>query len=157
LLLDHINEKIKKFYDLSILEAESIKKDKNKYTKKINLLMKQKNDIINQMSKTKNYLKNLYEDKVNELITAEQFKELISDYNAEEEKLKDRLKSLDNEINYYTLKESSNKNTKELFNKYQQLEKLNRVIIDEFVDRIYIGKINEETNTRDVEIKWNFE
>ena len=157
MLLDHINEKIKKFYDLSILEAESIKKDKNKYTKKINLLMKQKNDIINQMSKTKNYLKNLYEDKVNELITAEQFKELISDYNAEEEKLKDRLKSIDNEINYYTLKESSNKNTKELFNKYQQLEKLNRVIIDEFVDRIYIGKINEETNTRDVEIKWNFE
>ena len=55
------------------------------------------------------------------------------------------------------LKESSNKNTKELFSKYQQLEKLNRVIIDEFVDRIYIGKINEETNTRDVEIKWNFE
>ena len=96
-------------------------------------------------------------DKVNELITAEQFKELISDYNAEEEKLKDRLKSIDNEINYYTLKESSNKNTKELFNKYQQLEKLNRVIVDEFVDKIYIGKINEETNTRDIEIKWNFE
>ena len=46
---------------------------------------------------------------------------------------------------------------KELFNKYQQLEKLNRVIVDEFVDKIYIGKINDETNTRDIEIKWNFE
>ena len=51
----------------------------------------------------------------------------------------------------------TDKNTKELFNKYQQLEKLNRVIVDEFVDKIYIGKINEETNTRDIEIKWNFE
>ena len=51
----------------------------------------------------------------------------------------------------------SNKNTKELFNKYQQLEKLNRVIVDEFIDKIYIGKINEETNTRDIEIKWNLE
>ena len=71
--------------------------------------------------------------------------------------LKDQLKSIDNEINYYTLKESSNKNTKELFNKYQQLEKLNRVIVDEFVDKIYIGKINEENKTRDIEIKWNFE
>ena len=30
-------------------------------------------------------------------------------------------------------------------------------VIDEFVDKIYIGKINEETNTRDIEIKWNFE
>ena len=43
------------------------------------------------------------------------------------------------------------------FNKYQQLEKLNRVIVDEFIDKIYIGKINEETKTRDIEIKWNFE
>ena len=29
--------------------------------------------------------------------------------------------------------------------------------VDEFVDKIYIGKINDETNTRDIEIKWNFE
>ena len=30
------------------------------------------------------------------------------------------------------------------------------VVIDEFVDRIYIGKIDKEKNTRDIEIKWNF-
>ena len=121
------------------------------------MLAKQKENIVNQMTKTKNYLKNLYEDKVNGIINAEQFKELITNYNSDDGKLKGQLKSIDNEINYYTLKESSNKNTKELFNKYQQLEKLNRVIVDEFVDRIYIGKINEETKTRDIEIKWNFE
>ena len=157
LVLSHINKKVKKFYDLNILETESLKKENNKFTKKINLLTKQKETIVNQMAKTKNYLKNLYEDKVNGIINAEQFKELITNYNNDDEKLKDQLKSIDNEINYYTLKESSNKNTKELFNKYQQLEKLNRVIVDEFVDRIYIGKINEETKTRDIEIKWNFE
>lgn len=157
LVLSHINKKVKKFYDLNILETESLKKENNKFTKKINLLTKQKETIVNQMAKTKNYLKNLYEDKVNGIINAEQFKELITNYNSEDGKLKGQLKSIDNEINYYTLKESSNKNTKELFNKYQQLEKLNRVIVDEFVDRIYIGKINEETKTRDIEIKWNFE
>ena len=64
------------------------------------------------MAKTKNYLKNLYEDKVNCIINAEQFKELITNYKNDDEKLKDQLKSIDNEINYYTLKESSNKNTK---------------------------------------------
>ncbi|MCI5789073.1 MAG: DUF4368 domain-containing protein, partial [Tenericutes bacterium] len=157
LVLSHINKKVKKFYDLNILETESLKKENNKFTKKINLLTKQKETIVNQMAKTKNYLKNLYEDKVNGIINAEQFKELITNYNSDDEKLKDQLKSIDNEINYYTLKESSNKNTKELFNKYQQLEKLNKVIVDEFVDRIYIGKINDETNTRDIEIKWNFD
>lgn len=157
LVLSHINKKIKKFYDLTILETESFKKEKNKFTKKINLLTKQKETIVHQMEKTKNYLKNLYEDKVNGIINVEQFKELITHYKNEEKKLKDQLQSINHEINYYTQKASSNKNTKEFFNKYQQLEKLNRVIVEEFVDRIYIGKINKETNTRDIEIKWNFE
>ena len=106
------NKKVKKFYDLNILETESLKKENNKFTKKINLLTKQKETIVNQMAQTKNYLKNLYEDKVNGIINAEQFKELITNYNSDDEKLKDQLKSIDNEINYYTLKESSNKNTK---------------------------------------------
>ena len=38
-----------------------------------------------------------------------------------------------------------------------KLEELNRVIVDEFIDKIYIGKLNEETNSRDIQIKWNFE
>ena len=157
IVLKSINKKIGKYFNLNILKTESLKKENNKFTKKINSLTKQKETIVNQMTKTKNYLKNLYEDKVNGIINAEQFKELITNYNNDDEKLKDQLKSIDNEINYYTLKESSNKNTKELFNKYQQLEKLNRVIVDEFIDRIYIGKIDTKTNTRNIEIKWNFE
>ena len=55
------------------------------------------------------------------------------------------------------MKEESAKNNKEIFSKYQKLEELNRVIVDEFIDKIYIGELNEETNTRDIQIKWNFE
>ena len=55
------------------------------------------------------------------------------------------------------MKEESSTNNKEIFNKYQKLEELNRVIVDEFIDKIYIGKLNEETNSRDIQIKWNFE
>lgn len=55
------------------------------------------------------------------------------------------------------MKETTNMSTKELFDKYKKLDKLNRVIIDEFVDKIYVDKLNKETNARDIEIKWNFE
>ena len=157
LVLSHINKKIKKAYDLNILEKEYLEKEKNKLTKKISLLIKQKKIIVNQMTKTKNYIKNLYEDKVNGIINKEQFKELIDNYSGDNEKLKNQLKSINNKINYYTSKESLNKNTKELLSKYQQLEKLNRFIVDEFIDKIYIGKINQEIKIRDIEIKWNFE
>ena len=55
------------------------------------------------------------------------------------------------------MKEESWEDNKEIFSKYQKLEELNRVIVDEFIDKIYIGKLNEETNSRDIQIKWNFE
>ena len=42
---------------------------------------------------------------------------------------------------------------KMLFSKYEQLESLNRIIIEEFIDKIYISKINTETNTRNIQIK----
>lgn len=157
LVLNEINKKIQKFYDLNILETESNKKTKNRFADKVKSLEKQKTNLEKEMSKTRNYLKNLYEDKVNGIINAEQFKELIGNYNKDEDKVKDQIKSIDNEINYYKLKEETNRNTRGLFDKYQQLEKLNRVIVDEFVDKIYIGKVNEENNSRDIEIKWNFD
>lgn len=71
--------------------------------------------------------------------------------------IKIKLNLLIKKIAYYKMKEESSKNNKEIFNKYQKLEELNRVIVDEFIDKIYIGKLNEETNSRDIQIKWNFE
>lgn len=102
-------------------------------------------------------MKSLYEDKVNGIITAEQFKDLINNYNNDEDKYKEQIKSIGNEIAYYKMKEESLKNHKEIFNKYQKLEKLNKVIVDEFIDKIYIGKEIKETKSRDIQIKWNFE
>lgn len=33
---------------------------------------------------------------------------------------------------------------------------LNRVIIEEFIDKIYIGRFNVETKSKNIQIKWNF-
>ncbi len=157
LVLDSINKKIRKFYDEIELEKIDSKKNNNKFTAKIKSLEKQKDEITNKISKTRNYLKSLYEDKVNGIITAEQFKDLINNYNNDEDKYKEQIKSIGNEIAYYKMKEESLKNHKEIFNKYQKLEKLNKVIVDEFIDKIYIGKEIKETKSRDIQIKWNFE
>lgn len=111
---------------------------------KINSLEKQRADIEKQISKTRNYLKSLYEDKVNGVITTEQFKDLIADYNKNEDMYSNQLNEINNEIAYYQMKEESSKNNEKIFSKYQELKKLNRVIVDEFIDKIYIGKLNEE-------------
>ena len=69
----------------------------------------------------------------------------------------EQIKSINNDLSLYQMKEDVLKDYKEIFSKYQILEELNRVIIEEFIEKIYIGKLNEETNTRDIQIKWNFE
>ena len=157
LVLDAINKKIEKFYDEEELKNLDSKKLDSRFKEKIKSLVGLRTDIENKISKTRNYLKNIYEDKVNGVITPEQFKDLITNYNKDEDIYKDQIKSINNEISYYRMKEESAKNNKEIFSKYQKLEELNRVIVDEFIDKIYIGKLRVETKSRDIQIKWNFE
>ena len=157
LVLEAINKKIKKFYDEEELNNLDSKKKETRFSSKIKSLEKQRADVEKEVAKTRNYLKSLYEDKVNGVITTEQFKDLIADYNKNEDKYSNQINSINNEIAYYKMKEESSKNNKKIFSKYQELKELNRVIVDEFIDKIYIGKLNEETNSRDIQIKWNFE
>ena len=49
------------------------------------------------------------------------------------------------------------KNYKEILTKYQKLYELNRVIIEEFIDKIYIGKFDNVTKNRNIQIKWNLQ
>ena len=157
LVLESINKKIEKFYDEEELENLDSKKLDSRFKKKIKSLVGLRTDIENKISKTRNYLKNIYEDKVNGVITPEQFKDLITDYNKNEDMYSNQIKSINNEIAYYKMKEETSKNNEKIFSKYQELKELNRVIVDEFIDKIYIGKLNEETKSRDIQIKWNFE
>jgi len=157
IVLDAINKKIQKYYDEVFLSKIETKNKKSRFIDKIKSLENQKLEAIKNISETRKYLKSLYEDKVDGIITAEQFKELVSDYNSNESIYNDQIKSIDNEVEFYKKKEIATNDNKKIFSKYKTLESLNRVIIDEFIDKIYIGKLNEETNTRDIQIKWNFE
>ena len=156
IILNQINSLIDEYYDKEIIENEFKRYHKNKFTDKILSLEKQKEDINNMILKTRNYLKDLYKDKVNNVITLEQFKDLIENFNKDENTYKKQINSINTDISYYKEKEEYYKD-KDVFNKYQKLRKLNNAIIEEFIDKIYVGKINILTNSRDIKIKWNFE
>ena len=42
-----------------------------------------------------------------------------------------------------------------LFKKYKHIEKLTKEIVDKFIDRVLIGKVNPLTNERDIDIEFN--
>lgn len=155
LVLDTINKKIDKFYDEDKLKELILKNFKTKFDEKIKSLEIQKKDIKIKLSKTLEYLKNLYEDKVNGVISYKQFSDLVCIYDDDETVFKKQIKSLEGEIDFYKLKKQKLIDGK-TFDEYKKFERLNIVIIQEFIDKICIGKLEKDTNTRKIQVKWNF-
>lgn len=154
IVLTTINKKIKEFNDFSIFEKEFNNEKVNKYNVKFDFLENKKNSLLNKNAKIDKYIKALYEDRVGGVITIEQFIKLINNYKREEEELKVRLKNIDEEI--ANCKKNYDVNLRELFNKYKQFKELNRVIVQEFIDKIYIGEVNNNLGIRNINIIWNF-
>ena len=155
IILNEINKLIKKYYDIKILNNINLNNNKNNTNNILSSLIQKQEKITKEINKKDNYLKSLYEDKVNNLITKEQFIKLIDSYNNDITTLQNQLIIIKKEISRYQNKINS-KNDNTIFNKYNSIDKLNKVIIDEFIKKIYIGKINTLNNTRDIKIIWNF-
>ncbi len=148
LILKAINAKIDKYYDIDIIE--NLAKN-NIFNSTIKSLEKEKNTILNELAKTKNYLKLIYEDKASGIITTDEFKDLYLEYSKNKGMYESKLKGIEIKKQNYEIK-----NYNDIFCKYQKLEHLNNFTIQEFITKIYIGKYNPQTNNRDIKIEWNF-
>ena len=85
------------------------------------------------------------------------FQMMSKDYFNEIENMMIRIEVIDNEIKEIKKDKSEKKQATDILNKYRHIKKLNKVILDEFIDKIFIGEIDKNNNTRDIEIIWNFE
>ena len=126
--------------DEIILKIENLKKESD--TTEALIVQKQK------------YFKVLYEDKIKGLISEEQFIELNSEFQKEITKLEKRVQLIDKEINQYTLKQDRKKDKNSILQKYKRIEKLDRSILDEFVENIRIGCAEKDSQSRKIQIEW---
>ena len=154
IILNEINKLIKKYYDIEILNNINLNNNENNTNNILSSLIHKQEKITKEINKKDNYLKSLYEDKVNNLITEEQFIKLINSYNNDIIILQNQLMTVKKEINHYQNKIKI-KNDNTIFNKYNKIDKLNKAIIDEFIKKIYISKINPQNNERHIKIIWN--
>lgn len=156
IVLSAINNKVRKFYNKDELEKMYYIKSEKIFNSKIKTILNEKDNLQKKVSKNHDYLNQLYEDKVNELITTEQFQLLINNYNKKENFYKKQIKFLDNEIINYKKRMKRYNITDQIFKKEIIFKDLNKIIIDEFVDKIFIGTLNKENMERDIKIIWNF-
>ena len=95
------------------------------------------------------------EDKIEGIISQKEFMMFRERFLKEIEECKNRIQIIDEELNKMEEKESNVQNSEAIFKKYRHIDKLNKEIVDEFIDTVWIGKVNPETNTRDIDIELN--
>ena len=144
-----INNIVDKFYDENLLKKEYEIRN-NDFSNILNILEERKKKIELKLCDNKKYLENLYKDKVLKVITVEQFKDLTSNYDNSNNEYKKQIILINNEINFYK-KKAECKNNKF----FSKINFINKVVIDEFIKKIYIGTLEKESNSRIIKISWN--
>lgn len=156
IIIEKINEQIKKYYSLSKIEKNYYENKVNDdVSKEIEILNSEKNKLQSTIYKKTDMLSLLYEDRTNGVITADEFVMLKNRNSIDIENSKERLLTIDEKIFQLEQKKNRELKSKELFTKYKKVKKIDRTIINEFVDRIYVGIYDKETEQREIQIVWN--
>jgi len=155
LILKQINEQLKKYYRLYHLQKgydkrlvlETIEEEKF-------ILEKEKGDLFKTLENKSSIFTTLYDDRINGIISVDEFGILRKKYTDEISQYKSRINQIEDEVNEIQNKQSEQIDLRKLLGKYRHIKKLDRIIIDEFISKIMIGKIDPKTKTRQITIIW---
>ena len=109
-----------------------------------------------ELENKSSYFSNLYDDRIKGILTEKEFITLKLKYNDEVSKIESRISNIKQEINITLKKKESIQDKTEIIKKYRHIDKLDIEIVNDFIDKIYIGNYDEEHNTREIKIIWNF-
>ena len=159
ILLNAINDLLDNYYDRNDLKKlyEIRQEQDTDNNNSINALVKEKEDLNKKISNNKTYYRNLFEEKVKGVISEDMFQMMSKDYFSEIENMMKRIEIIDKQIEELKVDKKEKKQADDILKKYKHIKKLNKVILDEFIDKVYIGELDKETNTRNIEIERNFE
>jgi len=101
-------------------------------------------------------IKDLYMDKVKGIISEGDFLSLSRDFSADKERLERLITEAQGEIQALEQKKSAGCNRRQLVEDHVGVEKLSKTHVDVLIDKVFIGKRDQETKMLPVEIHWNF-
>ena len=116
----------------------------------------EKKQIKKEIVKIQNDSMQLYKDKLKGLVNDEQFKIFRNNFNSEIIRYNERLELIEKDTRQLLWKKQSNLSREAILSKYKNTEKLSFELVHGLIEGVYVGKINPETNEREIEIHWNF-
>ncbi len=157
-IIDKLNQQLDKYYSFSELEKQYLlQKDSldNEVGSKLKNLSDEVDKVKAEINEKKSYYSTLYEDKLKGIISENDFIMFRDKFNQECKEKEKRLASLEEQILEISNKKKDVNNSIKIFEKYKHITELTKEIVDEFIDCIWIGKVDEQTGKRDVEIEMN--
>ena len=124
----------------------------NGYQDKLVLLNKKVNSIETSIEKLNCRLKNIYIDKIDNVITNEEFIVLKEDFSKEKQSLESNLQNIKNEIIETENLLNKSQNQIEIVSKYKDIKELDFVTVNTLIDYIEVGG---NRNNRIINIHWN--
>ena len=157
-ILDAINDLLKKCNQKLLKEQfDATLERQNRQDTFITSLNKEKSNIEKKLNESKLYFKNLYTDKLKGVISDNDFSMLRDEYTKDVESYQARLEEIEKQIEETEERKENSKDIESILKKYKHIDKLTRTIVDEFVEKIYVGKLDKDTNSREIKIEWNLD
>lgn len=157
-VLDAINGLLKKCNQKLLKEEfnETLERQ-NRQDTLITNLNKEKANLEKKLNESKLYFKNLYMDKMKGIISEEDFSILREEYTKDVESYQTRLEDIEQQLDETETRKENSKDIESILKKYKKIDKLTRIIVDEFIEKIYVGALDKDTKTREIKIEWNLD
>ena len=96
-------------------------------------------------------------DKMKGIISEEDFSMLREEYTKDVESYQTRLEDIEKQLDETETRKENSKDIESILKKYKKIDKLTRIIVDEFIEKIYVGALDKDTKTREIKIEWNLD
>ncbi|MBQ7546316.1 MAG: recombinase family protein [Clostridia bacterium] len=101
-------------------------------------------------------VKTLYQDKLNGIITEDDFIEFSHEFHMEKERLNKQIDEANQQIQSLQFKQSQSESRRDLVQQYTNAEHLTREMVDILIDYIEVGRRYPKSKKRPIIIHWNF-
>ena len=150
-VLEELNRILEEYYDLSMI---SIPRDEGRKNVKQTALLQERNQLQVSIKKREVNFTKLYEDRLEGLLSDEQFQIITASFSEELERWQARLAAVEEQLKEAE-EAASAPDYEALLSRYRHIDVLTYEIAEGFIDRILIGEV-DGTGCREIEIKWNF-
>ncbi len=150
-VLKELNLLVEKYLNIEQLEENVILKQPKNEKEQLEKEILQYQTNIDKYSKA---LKNLYMDKVNEIISENEFLTLSTDIRKDKDNIEKLLTEKKKKISELDNQEDIVKSKRELLEKYINVTELTREMTENLIDYIVVGQKKPVTKKKEIEIYW---